>query len=77
MFSTTPHTRSRVCTAIFPARSATLRAASWGVVTYHYGRWYEDPREGWVWVPGSTWAPAWVSWREGGGYCGWALRPVR
>jgi hypothetical protein len=48
-----------------------------GVVTYHYGRWYEDPYHGWVWVPGSTWAPAWVSWREGGGYAGWAPLPPR
>ena len=47
----------------------------WGVVTYHYGRLYEDREYGWVWVPGSTWAPAWVAWREGGGYCGWAPLP--
>jgi hypothetical protein len=47
----------------------------WGVITYHYGRWYEDREYGWVWVPGSTWAPAWVAWREGGGYCGWAPLP--
>lgn len=47
----------------------------WGVVTYHYGRWYDDPSYGWVWVPGSVWAPAWVAWREGDGYCGWAPLP--
>ena len=47
----------------------------WGVVTYHYGRWYEHPRHGWIWVPGTTWAPAWVAWREGGGYSGWAPLP--
>jgi len=47
----------------------------WGVVTYHYGRWYEHPSHGWIWVPGTTWAPAWVAWREGGGYCGWAPLP--
>ncbi len=46
--------------------------AEWGVVTYHYGRWHEEPSRGWIWVPGTTWAPAWVSWREGGGYSGWA-----
>ncbi len=33
MFSTTPTTRCRVCTAIEPARSATSAAACWGVVT--------------------------------------------
>ena len=46
--------------------------ADWGVITYHYGRWYEDSRHGWCWVPGTTWAPAWVAWRGGGGYAGWA-----
>ena len=30
---------------------------------------------GWVWVPGYTWAPAWVSWRYGDGYAGWAPLP--
>ena len=44
----------------------------WGYATYHYGRWFEDSRYGWVWIPGSTWAPAWVAWRSGGGYVGWA-----
>ncbi len=47
----------------------------WGTITYHYGRWYEDRSNGWIWVPGTTWAPAWVSWREGGGYAGWAPLP--
>lgn len=44
----------------------------WGWATYHYGRWGYDPNYGWLWVPGTQWAPAWVVWREGGGYCGWA-----
>ena len=25
-----------------------------------------------MWVPGNEWAPAWVSWRAGGDYYGWA-----
>ena len=37
MFSITPIARSFVCSAILPARSATLRAASWGVVTTEIG----------------------------------------
>jgi hypothetical protein len=49
--------------------------SQWGNVTYHYGRWYSAPSVGWVWIPGTTWAPAWVAWREGGGYCGWAPLP--
>jgi hypothetical protein len=44
----------------------------WGWATYHYGRWAFDPSLGWVWVPGYEWAPAWVVWRSGGGYVGWA-----
>ena len=48
----------------------------WGWATYHYGRWDYDTRYGWIWVPHTQWAPAWVAWREGGGYVGWApLRP--
>lgn len=44
----------------------------WGWAVYHYGRWTYNPYYGWIWVPGYEWAPAWVSWRYGGGYCGWA-----
>jgi hypothetical protein len=47
----------------------------WGWATYHYGRWANIDGIGWVWVPGYRWAPAWVSWRYGGGYCGWAPLP--
>ncbi len=47
----------------------------WGWATYHYGRWVNIVGTGWVWIPGHTWAPAWVSWRYGGGYCGWAPLP--
>lgn len=46
-----------------------------GWATGHYGRWYYDASYGWVWVPGTVWAPAWVSWRTGGGYVGWAPMP--
>ncbi|HKS38282.1 MAG TPA: DUF6600 domain-containing protein [Verrucomicrobiae bacterium] len=44
----------------------------WSWACYHYGSWVVDSHHGWVWVPGIEWAPAWVSWRIGGGYCGWA-----
>lgn len=47
----------------------------YGGVVYHYGRWANLPDEGWVWVPGETWAPAWVSWRTGDAYVGWAPLP--
>jgi hypothetical protein len=48
-----------------------------GWATYHYGRWVDDRRYGWVWIPGDEWAPAWVSWRQGNGYTGWAPLPPR
>src|ERR1043166_3051545 len=44
----------------------------WGWATYHYGRWDMNAEFGWFWVPQTVWAPAWVSWHEGGGYIGWA-----
>jgi len=46
-----------------------------GWATYHYGRWVFDPDYGWEWVPGYEWGPAWVAWRTGGGYIGWAPLP--
>ncbi len=44
----------------------------WGWAPFHYGRWYRHDSYGWAWVPGRVWGPAWVSWRSGGGYYGWA-----
>jgi hypothetical protein len=46
-----------------------------GWATYHYGRWARLTDYGWVWVPGYDWGPAWVSWRTGGDYVGWAPLP--
>ena len=48
---------------------------NFGWATYHYGRWARLNDKGWVWVPGNTWAPAWVSWRESDDYVGWAPLP--
>jgi hypothetical protein len=47
----------------------------WGWAPFHYGRWALDPNYGWIWIPGTVWAPAWVDWRIGGGYIGWAPLP--
>jgi len=47
---------------------------SWGV-TFHYGRWFLDPRYGWCWWPDTLWAPSWVTWRYANDYCGWAPLP--
>lgn len=48
-----------------------------GWAAYHYGRWVNDRYYGWIWIPGTEWAPAWVSWRHGNGYTGWAPLPPR
>ncbi len=46
----------------------------WGWAPFHYGRW-AYLGAGWGWIPGRTYAGAWVSWRSGGGYLGWAPLP--
>ena len=46
----------------------------WGWAPFHYGRWVYAGI-GWEWIPGRTYAGAWVSWRygsDGWGYVGWA-----
>jgi hypothetical protein len=48
---------------------------AFGWATDHYGRWVNLDGTGWVWVPGYTWAPAWVSWRDGDDEVGWAPLP--
>jgi hypothetical protein len=47
----------------------------WGWAVFHYGRWYLHPHLGWIWLPDRVWGPAWVVWRSGGDYCGWAPLP--
>jgi hypothetical protein len=44
----------------------------WAWACYHYGWWVQDSKYGWVWVPNTDWAPAWVSWRAGPDFIGWA-----
>ena len=61
------------------------RVAHWGEVwvpnvardsrPYTIGRWVWIEDVGWAWVPGRDWGPAWVDWRRGGGYVGWAPLP--
>jgi len=47
----------------------------WGSIPYRYGRWTYDDFYGWIWIPGDVWAPAWVAWRYGDGWVGWAPLP--
>jgi hypothetical protein len=48
-----------------------VAAEPWGWAPFHYGRWGYTPMLGWYWIPGSAWAPAWVTWTYGGQHIGW------
>jgi hypothetical protein len=55
-------------------------ADRWDWPTHHYGRWGVSAGL-WFWIPGRSWAPAWVSWAYAPGYVswcplGWNNRPV-
>jgi hypothetical protein len=52
-----------------------ISSYKWGWAPFHYGRWSWDASLGWFWVPDYIWGPAWVSWRNGGAYIGWAPLP--
>jgi hypothetical protein len=52
-----------------------ISSYEWGWAPFHYGRWSWDVSLGWFWVPGHVWGPAWVSWRNGGAFIGWAPLP--
>jgi hypothetical protein len=47
----------------------------WGGSPYHYGTWTYLRGHGWSWVPGTVWAPAWVTWSYSDRYVGWAPLP--
>jgi hypothetical protein len=49
-----------------------VSADKWGGTTYNYGRWWNSPKYGWVWLPGYTWAPGWVRWKITDDHIGWA-----
>jgi hypothetical protein len=54
-----------------------ISAEPFGWATYHYGNWFWDSFQGWVWTPGVDWGPAWVNWQLAGNYAGWAALPPR
>jgi hypothetical protein len=43
----------------------------WGWVPYHLGIWTWNKKKGWLWIPGSVFAPAWVDWAFFYGRFGW------
>jgi len=44
---------------------------SWGWVPYHLGLWVWDTKLGWLWLPGSAFAPGWAAWDFYTGYYSW------
>ena len=46
-------------------------AEPWGWVPYHLGIWMWDKGKGWVWLPGSMFAPAWAVWEFYSGMYSW------
>lgn len=44
---------------------------AWGWVPYHLGLWQWDRKLGWVWLPGSLFAPAWAAWDFFEGHYAW------
>ena len=49
-----------------------------GWIVYHYGNWYDDPYNGWVWIPSDNiWSPARVMWVDYDDNVGWAPLPPR
>lgn len=46
-------------------------AEPWGWVPYHLGIWQWDKKKGWIWIPGSAFAPAWAVWDLYFGYYSW------
>ncbi len=45
---------------------------TWGHYTHHYGRWHWSNMNGWYWLPGYRWSPAWVSWCGSSAFWGWS-----
>ncbi len=43
----------------------------WGWVPYHLGVWLWSKKYGWVWMPGSAFAPAWATWDLTMDYYSW------
>ncbi|MEO5618886.1 MAG: DUF6600 domain-containing protein, partial [Candidatus Eisenbacteria bacterium] len=48
-----------------------ISAEPFGWATYHYGQWFFDRFQGWVWTPGVEWMPGSVAWSIAGDYVGW------
>lgn len=54
-----PYSRGRFTVA--QGRPFWVADEEWGWAPYHFGLWDLDDDAGWIWLPGSTFAPAWVA----------------
>lgn len=54
-----------------PSGWVWVSSEPWGWAPYHYGRWDYTGGYGWIWIPGSVFAGAYVSWAYYPGYIGW------
>lgn len=54
-----------------PSGAFWVSSEPWGWLPYHYGRWTYAGAHGWVWLPASSYSPAWVYWVYGPSYVGW------
>jgi hypothetical protein len=50
-------------------------AEPFGGTPFHYGAWSPIDGHRWAWVPGTVWAPAWVTWSYSSEEIGWAPVP--
>jgi len=57
--------------ASYGAQAFWIPQEPWGWIPYHLGVWHWSKKIGWVWLPGSMFAPAWVTWDFYFGYACW------
>jgi len=57
--------------AAYGARPFWIPGEPWGWIPYHLGVWQWSKKIGWVWLPGSLFSPAWVTWDFYFGYACW------
>jgi len=46
-------------------------------LVFHHGRWVHVQSLDWLWVEDKEWGPAWVQWKTGSEYVGWAPLPPK
>ena len=57
--------------SVYQSQLFWIPGEPWGWVPYHLGIWMWDAKKGWLWLPGSVFAPAWAVWDFYSGYYFW------